>query len=81
MVMYDIVYFVKESKTNEELRYSLRTLKNFPHRKVWFYGGCPEGLKPDQYVYVEQDQPTKWLSLCLLASAHGYRSSEHHTPY
>lgn len=63
MVMYDIVYFVKESKTNEELRYSLRSLKNFPHRKVWFYGGCPEGLKPDYHVYVEQDQVNKWLNI------------------
>ena len=61
--MYDVVYFVKESKTNEELRYSLRSLKNFPHRKVWFYGGCPEGLKPDHHVYVEQDQANKWLNI------------------
>lgn len=61
--MYDVVYFVKESKTNEELRYSLRTLKNFPHRKVWFYGGCPEGLKPDKHVYVKQDQENKWLNI------------------
>lgn len=38
--MNDIVYFVKESESNEELRYSLRSLKNFPRRKVWFYGGC-----------------------------------------
>ena len=53
--MYDVVYFVKDTKENEELRYSLRTLKNFPHAKVWFYGGCPEGLKPDHHVYVKQD--------------------------
>lgn len=61
--MYDIVYFVKDTKNNEELRYSLRTLKNFPHRKVWFYGGCPEGLKPDQHIWVEQDQANKWLNI------------------
>lgn len=61
--MNDVVYFVKESLTNEELRYSLRTLElNFPYRRVWFYGGCPAGLNPDRHVYVDQDQlgNTKW---------------------
>ena len=58
--MEDIVYFVKDTPTNEELRYSVRSLANFPHGKVWFYGGCPDGLKPDYHVYVKQDQPTKW---------------------
>ena len=60
---YDIVYFVKESTKNEELRYSLRSLKNFPHGKVWFYGGCPKGLKPDIHVKVKQDRPTKWENI------------------
>lgn len=48
---YDIVYFVKESAKNEELRYSLRSLKNFPHGRVWFYGYCPSFLKPDKCKY------------------------------
>lgn len=61
--MNDIVYFVKDTEVNEELRYSLRTLHNFPHRKVWFYGGCPNGLKPDYHVIVNQDQPTKWQNI------------------
>lgn len=61
--MYDIVYFVKESDENEELRYSLRSLKNFPHKKVLFYGGCPKGLKPDVHVYVEQNEQNKWQNV------------------
>lgn len=61
--MNDIVYFVKDTKSNEELRYSLRSLINFPHRKVWFYGGCPDGLKPDHHIKVLQDQPTKWQNI------------------
>ena len=61
--MWDIVYFVKDTQVNEELRYSLRSLKNFPHNKVWFYGGCPDGLKPDYRIEVEQDQPTKWQNI------------------
>lgn len=61
--MLDIVYFVKDTESNEELRYSLRSLKNFPHGKVWFYGGCPKGLKPDYHIEVNQDQPTKWQNI------------------
>lgn len=61
--MSDIVYFVKDTEINEELRYSLRSLKNFPHNKVWFYGGCPKDLSPDHHIYVEQDQPTKWANI------------------
>ena len=61
--MWDIVYFVKDTQVNEELRHSLRSLKNFPHNKVWFYGGCPDGLKPDYHIEVDQDQPTKWQNI------------------
>lgn len=61
--MNDIVYFVKECRENEELRYSLRTLQNFPHRKVWFYGGCPKDLCPDHHVHVKQDCETKWQNV------------------
>lgn len=61
--MYDIVYFVKDTKENEELRYSLRSLSNFPHKKVWFYGGCPDGLKPDYHIEVKQNKSTKWQNI------------------
>ena len=64
--MNDIVYFVKDSKSNEELRYSLRSLKNFPHRKVWFYGGCPDGLRPDEHVKVVQDKENKWKNVSMM---------------
>ena len=64
--MQDIVYFVKDSPTNEELRYSLRSLANFPHGRVWFYGGCPDGLKPDKHIYVKQDQENKWQNVNMM---------------
>lgn len=64
--MDDIVYFVKESPLNEELRYSLRSLVNFPHRKVIFYGGCPDGLKPDVHVHVKQDKENKWQNVSMM---------------
>jgi hypothetical protein len=37
----DIVYVVRPGP-NEELRYSLRSLANLPHRKVWIFGAAPE---------------------------------------
>ena len=58
---YDVVYFLKEDKVNEELRYSLRSIeKNFQYRNVVFYGGCPEGLKPDKHFKRTQTEPSKW---------------------
>ena len=60
----DIVYFVKDTRENEELRYSLRSVeKNFPHGKVWFFGGCPDGLRPDIYIPVKQTQSSKYYKV------------------
>lgn len=57
----DIVYFVKESETNDELKYSLRTVeKNWPYRYVWFCGGCPKDLKPDKKFRFQQKGLNKW---------------------
>ena len=57
----DIVYFVKDSFTNEELRLSLRSVdRNMPHKRVWVFGGCPRDIVPDVRVRVEQEGRTKW---------------------
>lgn len=57
----DIVYVVKDAAFNDELRYSLRSVdKNFPHYNVFFYGGKPMYLKPDQQVVLHQVGKTKW---------------------
>ena len=59
--LYDIVYFVKDALVNEELRYSLRSVEeNWQYNQVWFYGGCPNGLKPDKYVRAPQVGFSKW---------------------
>ena len=55
----DIVYFCREG-VNEEFRYSLRSIKNLPHDKVWVYGGCPSGIHPDTWVSIDQVGGTKW---------------------
>ena len=59
--MYDIVYVLKNDVKAEELRYSLRSVcENFPYRKIWFYCGCPEGIKPDEYVPFIQKGVMTW---------------------
>lgn len=57
MKNYDIVYFLKDTYYNEELRYSLRSVEeNFPHARVIFAGGCPVGFKPDLHIEIEQSR-------------------------
>ncbi len=57
----DVVYFVKESSINEELRYSLRSVeKNWPYRYIWFCGGRPDGLMPDKLFRFKQLGLNKW---------------------
>lgn len=63
----DIVYLVKESEYNEELKYSLRSVsENVPHRHVCFIGGKPKNLLPDRWIHVKQDRSTKWSNTSLL---------------
>lgn len=58
--MIDVVYILRNGK-NEELRYSLRSVeKNFPHKRIWFYGGKPDNIEPDVFVPFEQIGKTKW---------------------
>lgn len=58
---HDIVYILKEDIDSEELRYSLRSVQeNFPHRKVWFFCGCPDDIEPDEYVRFTQTGHNRW---------------------
>lgn len=58
--MNDIIYILRNGK-NEELRYSLRSVeKNYPHKRVIFYGGKPDGIEPDLFVPYTQPGDTKW---------------------
>lgn len=50
----DIVYVVREGEDNEELRYSLRSLQNLDHGKVWIFGHKPEWVENVNYVQVSQ---------------------------
>lgn len=55
----DIVYTLRNHYDGEELRYSLRSLKNIPHDKVFFVGGCPRWAKNIIHIPTEQTG-TKW---------------------
>ena len=56
----DVVYLVKQEGSNEELRYSLRTLKNLPHRKVWIFGDIPEWCQNIEARPMKQHGRSKW---------------------
>ena len=49
----DIVYLVKNCTENEELTYSLRSLVNLPHDKVFIVGGLPSNLNRDNLVHIQ----------------------------
>jgi len=58
---HDIVYILKNNIDSDEIKYSLRSVeRNFPYRKIWFVGGCPDGIVPDEYVNFKQIGWTKW---------------------
>lgn len=58
---HDIVYILKSDIAPGELKYSLRSVEqNFPHERVFFFCGCPQGIKPDRYIRFEQIGVSKW---------------------
>lgn len=65
----DVVYLVREGP-NEELRYSLRSLRNVPHDQVWIIGGAPGWVRNIEYVAVHQGRDRfdntlrGWLTAC-----------------
>lgn len=60
----DIVYCIKDDDSNEELRYSLRSLVNLPHKKVWIYGKGPAWLNDEKIGHIKprQDKGHKWFN-------------------
>lgn len=60
----DVVYILAADMVRtDELRYSLRSLKNLKHGKVWFVCGFPEGFKPDKVLEHEQTGPSRWAKV------------------
>ena len=48
----DIVYPIKKTILNEELKYSLRSLINIPHDKVFIIGDLPEFINEEEVYYI-----------------------------
>lgn len=59
MGLPDIVYLVRDGDDNEELRYSLRSLRNLPHGDVWLAGFQPSWTTNVKCVEVDQSGK-KW---------------------
>lgn len=52
----DVVYMLRDGGLTdfEELRYSLRSLRNLPHGNVWIFGGRPPWIQGVNHVEVRQ---------------------------
>ncbi|MGW4127971.1 hypothetical protein [Amycolatopsis japonica] len=56
----DIVYVLKPSESNDELRHSLRSVaENLPHAKVWIVGYKPSWITNVEYLPVVQQPRQK----------------------
>lgn len=74
----DIVYMVKPTEDNEELRYSLRSLANIPHGKVFLAGYTPSWVQGVDSISRDQFQLSKYRNTTenLLAACHDERVSD-----
>lgn len=52
----DVVYSLKKSDVNEELRHSLRSLKNIPHGKIFLSGYMPSWVNPETVCCIPTEQ-------------------------
>ena len=48
----DVVYTLRNTDECEEIIYSLRSLKNLPHDKVFIVGGCPKNINKEKVIYI-----------------------------
>lgn len=46
----DVIYPVRPGDVNEELRYSLRSLANLPHGRVWMVGHKPSWVRGVEFI-------------------------------
>lgn len=52
----DIVYLIKKTDKNEELKYSLRSLSNIPHNKVFIIGDLPDFINIETIFYIPTEK-------------------------
>lgn len=58
----DLVYILKDSKVNEEFRYSLRSVEKYAknYNSVITIGGCVQGITTDKNIFLHQIGATKY---------------------
>lgn len=57
----DILYTLKNCSNCDELTYSLRSLVNLPHDRVFIVGGCPNNINKSKVIHIKTEQnSTKW---------------------
>jgi hypothetical protein len=61
MGLPDIVYLCGP-RVGEELRYSLRSLVNLPHRRVWLAGYIPKWVRDVGAIPTKQKPGAKWVN-------------------
>ena len=62
---YDLVYILKETDINPDLKYSLRSICKFcTYRNIWFVGYQPTWTKDVNYIHTVQTQ-NKWKNSVL----------------
>ncbi len=75
--MHDIVYVVRKGESNEALRYSLRSLENIPHQKVWIAGHRPRWVRGVKHLPYNQAIGGP-LQSSFNTSGALYRAAGHH---
>lgn len=65
----DIVYVLRRNGTDEELRYSLRSLRNLPHRRVWIVGDKPDWVRNVEHLPRAHTGRTRFESVVLHVQA------------
>jgi len=72
----DVVYVLKRSDRNEELRFSLRSLANLPHDKVWAAGYRPRWANLDEIPVRQRLNKFENSAANLRAACHDPRVSD-----
>lgn len=65
----DVVYINRPGDDNEELRYSLRSLRNIPHDRVWMVGYCPVWVQGVDVISLERMRDKQSSALTNLIAA------------
>lgn len=65
----DVVYICRPGDDNEELRYSLRSLKNIPHERVFIFGDAPVWVRGVEVVKVPPHKQKHDTGIANIAAA------------